>query len=231
MTTTYQVRFWGITHRKQKARPYGVRWVTDGREHSEWFTTKALANNRRSQLMQAARAGEAFDPVSGLPASEMRRKNAATLVELAQEYAAMKWPEQAANSRRSTVEALATACAAFVADGPGRPEVATLRRVLTVHMLPPADRRDDLNERERAAVEWLAKASRSVGELTETSVARGLLDGLTRNLDGADVGGHGDRAQARGRPQPPVVCGRAWNARRQPGDATAMEAPQARRTG
>lgn len=125
--------------------------------------TKALANNRRSQLMQAARAGEAFDVASGLPASEMRRKNAATLVELAAEYAAMKWPDQAANSRRSTVESLATACASFVVDGPGRPDVALLRRVLTVHLLPPEDRRDVLGDDARGAVAWLTKASRSSG--------------------------------------------------------------------
>ena len=185
MTATYRVRFWDITHRKQKGRPYGVRWVTEGRQHSEWFVTKALANNRRSQLMQAARAGESFDVVSGLPASEMRRKNAATLVELAQDYVAMKWPDQAANSRRSTVESLATACASFVVDGPGRPDVVLLRRVLTVHLLSPEDRRDALGEGEQDAVAWLVKASRTVGDLTETSAARELLDGLTKNLDGS----------------------------------------------
>lgn len=32
---------------------------------------------------------------------------------------------------------------------------------------------------------WLAKASRSVGDLAETSAARELLDGLTKNLDGS----------------------------------------------
>ena len=69
MSETYKVRFWDITHRKQKARPYGVRWVTGGSEHSEWYVTKALANNRRSQLLQAARYGEAFDVASGLPGS------------------------------------------------------------------------------------------------------------------------------------------------------------------
>lgn len=185
MTTTYKVRFWEIAHWKQKSRPSGVRWVTEGRPHSEWFVTKALANSRRSQLMQAARAGEAFDVATGRPASEMQRKSAATLVELAQQYVAMKWPDQAANSRRSSVEALATACASFVVDRPGRPEVATLRRVLTMHLLPPEGRRDDLDAGEQVAVAWLRAASRSVVDLAETDAVRELLDGLTKNLDGA----------------------------------------------
>jgi hypothetical protein len=137
MTETYKVRLWEITHRKQKARPYGVRWVTAGREHSEWFVTKALANSRRSQLTQAARAGEPFEVESGLPVSEARRERSSTLVELASAYVAAKWPTQAANSRRSTIEALATACASFTADVPVRPSVADLRRVLTVNVLPP----------------------------------------------------------------------------------------------
>ena len=185
MSDTYKVRFWDITHRKQKARPYGVRWVTGGREHSEWYVTKALANNRRSQLLQAARYGEAFDVATGLPGSEMRRRNAASLMELAQQYVAMKWPEHAANSRRSTVESLATACASFVGEVHGRPDVVLLRRVLTAHLLLPESRRGSIGDDEIGAAAWLAKASRSVGDLAETSAARELLDGLTKNLDGS----------------------------------------------
>ena len=184
MTETFKVRFWDLAHWPKKRRPYGVRWVTAGKSHSEWFVTKALANSRRSQLMQAARAGEAFEIESGLPASEIRRERSSSLVDLASEYAAMKWPTQAANSRRSTIDGLATACAAFVADLPGRPEVADLRRVLTVAVLPPPGRRSELTPEETEAVVWLRKASRPVGELGEQAATRALLDGLTTNLDG-----------------------------------------------
>lgn len=37
MSTTLQVRFWAIRNQKGRRRPYGVRWVTNGHEHSEWF--------------------------------------------------------------------------------------------------------------------------------------------------------------------------------------------------
>ncbi len=184
MTETYKVRFWDVAHRRTRARPYGVRWVTEGREHSEWYVTKALANSRRSQLMQAARAGEAFDVASGLPMPEVRRQRSLSLVDLASEYVALKWPSQAANSRRSTIETLATACAAFVVDAPGRPAVATLRRVLTVHVLPPEVRRDIPDPGDVQAVAWLRKASRPVGDLADRATTRLLLDGLTVNLDG-----------------------------------------------
>jgi hypothetical protein len=50
VTTTFKVRFWEIADwakskdkKKKKGRPYGVRWVTEGKSHSEWYATKALA--------------------------------------------------------------------------------------------------------------------------------------------------------------------------------------------
>jgi hypothetical protein len=78
--TTFNVRIWEIadwSKRKgrKKTRPYGVRWVTDTKQHSAWFVTKAMANSRRSELMQALRRGEPFDVESGLPLSEVKRRN------------------------------------------------------------------------------------------------------------------------------------------------------------
>lgn len=185
MSTTYRVRFWKIAHWKRKARPWGVRWVTEDKQHSEWFLTRALADARRSELMQAARAGDAFDVETGWPVGELRRRTAMTLVELAQSYVGAKWPAAAANTRRSTVEALATACASFTSAGAGSPSVRQLRRVLMRHLLPPPARDGHLASEDRDAVAWLLRHSRPVTDLSELSAARELLDGLTRNLDGS----------------------------------------------
>jgi hypothetical protein len=80
MNTTFKVRFWEIADwtkskdkKKKKGRPYGVRWVTEQKPHSEWYSTKALAHSRRVELMQAARDGEPFDIESGLPMAELKR--------------------------------------------------------------------------------------------------------------------------------------------------------------
>jgi integrase len=67
----------------------------------------------------------------------------------------------------------------------GRPAVATFRRVLTVHVLPPEARRDVPDPDDAPAVAWLRKASRPVGDLTDRPTTRHLLDGLTVNLDGS----------------------------------------------
>lgn len=60
---------------------------------------KALANSRRSELIQAARCGEAFDTDTGLPVSELKQRDAVSFVEFAQSYMDMKWPNSAATTR------------------------------------------------------------------------------------------------------------------------------------
>ncbi|WP_431880443.1 hypothetical protein [Micromonospora chalcea] len=42
------------------------------------FRTKALAHSFRAELVQAANAGEPFDPATGRPVSEARTKNPTT---------------------------------------------------------------------------------------------------------------------------------------------------------
>ena len=54
MTTTTDVKFWGVRRNKSSTKPsYEVRWVIAGREKSRTRTTKALADNYLSELRQA----------------------------------------------------------------------------------------------------------------------------------------------------------------------------------
>jgi integrase len=187
MSATYEVRFWEIKTLKTGKRRYGVRWITGSKRHSRYYETKALANSRRSELMQAARRGEAFDIESGLPVSQLKQRNALSFMEFAQSYMDMKWPHAAATTRGSTVEALATAGAAFVRDTVGRPDVRVLRRVLTAHLLPPTTRDGELSRAERQAVDWLVRQSRPLADLAEPAAVREVLDAMAAKLDGTNV--------------------------------------------
>lgn len=192
MITTFNVRIWEIadwSKRKtkggrKKTRPYGVRWVTDTKQHSEWFATKALANSRRSELMQALRRGEPFDVESGLPVSELKRRNSLSFLEFSQSYMDMKWPDAAATTRGSTAEALATAGAAFVRDGVGRPDAGELRGVLTRYLLPPTTRDAEVSPAVQDAADWLVRNSRPLVDLTDAAAVREVLDALAAKLDG-----------------------------------------------
>ena len=52
-----------------RKKSYTVRWVVAGQSRSRTFSARALADHFRSDLMQAANRGEAFDVESGLPES------------------------------------------------------------------------------------------------------------------------------------------------------------------
>jgi integrase len=187
MKITYDVRFWDIKVLKNGKRRYGIRWITGPKRHSRYYETKALANSRRSELMQAARRGEAFDIESGLPASDLRQYDKVSFVEFAQSYMDMKWSTAAATTRGSLVEALATAGAAFVRDTLGQPDVRELRRALTAHILPPTTRDTELSQAERRTVDWLLRHSRPLADLTEPAAVREVLDALAAKLDGTTV--------------------------------------------
>lgn len=72
MVLSYKVRFWEIRERADRAKSFEVRWTVNGREKSESFLTKGLAESRKAKLITAARDGEPFDPKTGLPTSELR---------------------------------------------------------------------------------------------------------------------------------------------------------------
>ena len=184
MKPTFKVRFWTIQHKKTRRRPYGVRWITEGQEHSEWFTLKTQADNRRSDLMQAARRGEPFDVVSGLPESEYRERNAKSLLVLVQAYIDHHWQKSAPNTRRRHVDTMAVAIAAYVVPDKAAPDEKLLRRVLTTCLLPANRRQRELSSEEETTARWIERVSRPARELSDRIEAEKLLQALSWNLGG-----------------------------------------------
>ncbi|GDY32993.1 tyrosine-type recombinase/integrase [Gandjariella thermophila] len=184
MNLTYNVRFWEIQTKKNRRRPYGVRWITAGREHQEWYATKALANSRRSELIQAARKGEPFDVDTGLPASMVREESDRTLLDVAREYVAGLWADAPPTTRKTVVDSLAGPLAAFVRDPDSGPEFAVLRHLLVSRLLPPSGDDGELTGDLAAAAHWLESASRPVADLTDKPTAREFLRSLSLTTRG-----------------------------------------------
>lgn len=109
--TSYDVRFWKVEVRKDRRVPYRVRWVVAGRSFSDSFVTMALAESFRSQLIAAARAGEGFDPDTGLPQSLMRERQDVSFYAHAMEFMTATWAGSAAKTRISIIEALSRVAA------------------------------------------------------------------------------------------------------------------------
>lgn len=107
--TSYDVKVWKIEiYRGARATSYRVRWTVAGHRHGESFLTMPLADAYRSDLVRAARQGEAFVIETGRPVSMDRAERKVNWVVFARQYVAMKWPALAPNSRRNTARALTT---------------------------------------------------------------------------------------------------------------------------
>jgi hypothetical protein len=184
--SSYDVKIHDIANREDrgKGKSYRVRWIVAGRRRERSFTTKALADRFRSDLMQAAAKGDPFDEMTGLPENVVRVQNRTTWYEHARSYVEMKWPQLAAKSRRSTVEALATITPALITNISGAPENKLLRRALYRWAFNPNTWDRKVPPEEAAALAWIARASLPVARLRDTDYVRAGLNACARRTDG-----------------------------------------------
>ncbi len=63
----FDVSVYAIRQRAARRRPFEVRWRAASRARSKSFTTRALADSYRAELIRAARQGPEFDPATGEP--------------------------------------------------------------------------------------------------------------------------------------------------------------------
>ena len=187
MDLTYDVRVHETeTYEGAKTTTYWVRWKVAGRRFKEPFKTSALAESFRSDLVSAARKGEAFVVSSGLPVSKHRDIREMTCYRLACSYADAKWPRSAAMTRKTVAEALAAVIPHLFARQKGRPDDRLIRTALRrwAFNTPARADRDAMPADIRAALLWVERNSRPAGDLMDPAVLRGALDALTLRLDG-----------------------------------------------
>jgi len=128
---TFDVRIHAIRRRRNRRRPFEVRWHAAGRPRSRSFATRGLADSYRAELVRAARRGVEFGHGTGEPACWAARPTAAVnWHEHAAAYAAMKWPQVSAHTRAGIADALATITPVLTAPGTDRPPTAALRAAL-----------------------------------------------------------------------------------------------------
>ncbi|MFJ5607941.1 tyrosine-type recombinase/integrase [Streptomyces sp. NPDC093221] len=184
---SYDVRIWNVRRRNSKSAPYQLRWFVSGEEFQEPFSTKTLADARRSQLVSAARSGEAFDTETGLPVSELRRRNRTTWYTHAREYSAMKWSDAAAKHRASIAESLTVATLALCPEGKGRPDSEVLRHALYQYAFNAGRHDTEPPTEDAAALAWIGKHSPTIADLDSAQRMRTLLDALARKKEGGQA--------------------------------------------
>lgn len=184
-STTYKVRIYKTRQRKNrggKTTSYQVRWEVEGRARQESFKLAAQADSFRSDLVSAARKGEAFDVGSGLPVQMLREeRHEFAWLPFAQDFADMKWPNLAPKSRKGLIDSLVAISTAMLTSETSEPKLLNhaLRRSLN-----PSTRQDESADDLQRAIRWFTSNSRNVGDLAEPDALRTVLYRLERKADG-----------------------------------------------
>lgn len=185
MGHTFNVRIWAVRQRKDRKQSSAeLRWKVGYTPHSQTFRTKTLADGRRAELLTAVRNGEPFDEFTGLPVSELRRRNDVSWYQHARDYIEMKWAPSPAKTRTTLAEAMTSATPALLTTQRGAPEPRVLRRALYSWAFncnrwpeePPAD--------VQHVLDWVAAHTVPMSHLEDALLLRKVLTAFTLRLDG-----------------------------------------------
>ncbi|HEX9356055.1 MAG TPA: tyrosine-type recombinase/integrase [Streptosporangiaceae bacterium] len=183
--STYDVKIWDPKKIGDTAKGrWRVRWAAAGREHCRSFAAKPLADGFITGLKDAIRDHQPFDEITGLPARPGHAARPRSWYEHARAYAEMKWPGQAATSRRSSAEALTTVTVALAPRRRGAPGPEVLRRALFGWAFNPGTRELDPPADTAAALSWVAAASQPLAALEDPATLRTVLGACARTCAG-----------------------------------------------
>lgn len=190
MEYSYNIKFHKtVIYRGKTRTTYRVRWSVSGIQKWKTFRTKALSDSFRSDLVAAARRGEAFDAKSGVPVSVARKDNEVSWVEFAQRYVDMKWPDSAAKTRRSRAEALTVATVGLLsANTKSSPPEKILRKALMQWTFNTAHREEPRPTEIAVAIKWAVDHSPSLLTLSDPAVIRRVQECLAQRIDGTAAG-------------------------------------------
>lgn len=185
MDTTFDVRVYKIdVYRGTRVTSHRVRWKTGNQSWKRSFRNAAQADVFRSELLTAARRGQAFSLATGEPVSWQRSKHDMTWYSFACAYVDMKWKTAAAKYRRNIAQALAAASPPMLLASPERPSDQDLRSAL-VNWGFNSGRRLSAPDELADALAWIDGHSRKVSELAEPVLCRQVLSAATSKLDGS----------------------------------------------
>ncbi|AGP55898.1 MULTISPECIES: tyrosine-type recombinase/integrase [Streptomyces violaceusniger group] len=185
MAHTFNVRIWAVRQRKDLRRTTAeLRWKVGNTPHSESFATKTQADGRRAELLMAVNKGEAFDEVTGLPLSELRKLNDVSWYQHARDYIEMKWPAAPAKTRTTLAEAMASATPALVTTRRGMPDARELRRALYSWAFNMNRWKEDPPTDVERILTWVERNTVPVSALDDPLLLRKVLTAFTLRLDG-----------------------------------------------
>jgi integrase len=172
-------------YRGKRKTTYTVRWRVDKQPFRKTHDTFGLADSFRSELVSAAKRGEGFHRVEGLPVSMLRTEQPTqSWYAFARSYVDAKWPRMSAHHRKDTSWVLMNATMALLT-GRRRPPTATLRTALFRWAYnPPTWKNSTPPDDVQEALDWLESNTVQVGDLAQDSVIAAAVKAVTTGVDG-----------------------------------------------
>lgn len=163
--------------------PSDAKGKTDGLPRSPTCHAMWLVGELGAKVVRAVHEAEQHNTDGAPHAGEA---DDLSWYDFALEYLAMRWPTVAPKARDEINEGLTAVTKSLLLDVPDRPEDATLHRALrNWAFVVPGPVEQDLPDETRAALAWVAAASRPLADLDDPAVTRSVLDVLRFRLDGS----------------------------------------------
>ncbi|WP_411087554.1 tyrosine-type recombinase/integrase [Streptomyces sp. 061-3] len=185
METSYDVRIYKIlTYRGSRKTSYTVRWMVAGKPFREPFGTSALADSFRSELVSAARRGEAFSLTTGRPISHQSGAGAVSWYDFAIQFTDAQWRRTSGNNRKNVAKALMTTTIALLrAPLPSRFAAIDVRTALREFAFNTR-RRKEAPQEVTAILRWVERNTLTMAAWEDPQQVEEVLHALDSRLDG-----------------------------------------------
>ncbi|MYT71349.1 MULTISPECIES: site-specific integrase [unclassified Streptomyces] len=184
METTYDVKVYKILpYKGARKTTYTVRWMVAGKAWREPFSTVALAEGFRSELIQATSKGEGFVIATGLPVSHRSKAASMSWYTFAIQYVDARWPQLGGNSRKNTAKTLTAITIALLRARPAQFDPVAVRTALREWAFN-VNRRPDAPRDVVIILRWIERNSLPVSSWEDPEKVDEVLRAIDTRLDG-----------------------------------------------
>ncbi|MGW5096269.1 tyrosine-type recombinase/integrase [Streptomyces nodosus] len=185
---TFDVRIYNIERRtRANGYTYKVVWKVGTKKHSKTYSTKALADARRSDLLTAVKRGEPFSAETGMPISYSSKAADTNWYDFAVEFVDKTWPRFSANQRKNVAKAMTPATIALLRTPPKQFDPVKVRTALREWAFNSKRRtnpEEPIPDEVRVILDWVQRNTLSMAAWEQSDRIDTVVTALGTLLDG-----------------------------------------------
>lgn len=185
---TFDVRIYSIERRtRANGYTYKVVWKVNTKKYSKTYSTKALADARRSDLLTAVKRGEPFSAETGMPISYSSKAADTNWYDFAVEFVDKTWPHFSANQRKNVAKAMTPATIALLRTPPKQFDPVKVRTALREWAFNSKRRtnpEEPIPDEVRVILDWVQRNTLSMAAWEQPDRIDTVVSALGTLLDG-----------------------------------------------